>query len=474
MRILHFVHNFPPEFRGGTESYVLNLSLRQARCGHRVHVVSGSAREDSEKDRALELWGTIRVTRLFKQESDGSYGVRPHFPRISREVQKIMRESNPDVVHVHHWHHLTDDLVRLAVADRFPVIVTLHDFFPVCPRFFRSKPGATAICPSEQSPAECYTCIRDEHAPWPAELVSELYQRRKDLCGEVKAAAYVYTFSETVAEFYRNIPWFPFLPVHSHPIGLLRPLAQGEAKENPGPLRIATWGGQTAVKGTHLLLEAACSQELLGKVEVHVLGRVVDEGYRRRLLDLSKRCGAVLHGYFPESEKETLGRRFDLAVFPTQAFETYSIVVDEALAMGLPVVTTRPGAQSERVGAAGQIVPAGDVVALAKAIGAFLDFEYRQKAAFTASRIPVGTMDNHWMTLREAYGELAAKSGRRGARSGPSFRFTSIHPGRIGEAGGSGRGRPPCLPGRSYASHPLGGTSGLPALRSGRRVRPLG
>ncbi|MHC4941886.1 MAG: glycosyltransferase family 4 protein [Planctomycetota bacterium] len=417
MNILHFVHNFPPEFRGGTESYVLNLSLRQIRTGHRVRVVSGSAREDAGIDSLKELFGPVQVLRLFKRPDDGPYKVWPYFPRISDEVRKAIRTFQPDVVHVHHWHHLSDDIARIAAADRIPVVLTLHDFFSVCPRFFRAKPGADKICPSAQSPGECYDCIRQEYAIPPMELSNDLYERRTNMAEEVKAATYVYTFSRSVADFFQEIPWFPDVPIHAHPIGLLHSLRRSEPREEAFPLRLATWGGHTEVKGTHLLLEAASLPWLRDKIRVNILGRIVAGAYRDRLEGLAEACGAKLLGYFPEPEKDTLGERFDVAVFPTQAFETYSIVIDEALAMGMPVITTRPGAQSERVGEAGVVVPAGDVEALADAIDSFLDAGTRLEAARAAGRLRVGTVDDHWLRLSCVYSDLTAKGKGRISRS---------------------------------------------------------
>ncbi|MFH2000454.1 MAG: glycosyltransferase, partial [Planctomycetota bacterium] len=157
--------------------------------------------------------------------------------------------------------------------------------------------------------------------------------------------------------------------------------------------------------------------ELREKIEVHLLGRITPGAYGDRLREEASRCGAVLHGFFPEEEKAELGNRYDLAVFPTQAFETYSIVVDEALAMGMPVVATSPGAQSERVGHAGRVVPAGDVDALAKAIGEFLNPKVREKAALAAAGTRVGTMDKHWMMLNEVYQDLVYQGSGLRCRS---------------------------------------------------------
>jgi len=59
-----------------------------------------------------------------------------------------------------------------------------------------------------------------------------------------------------------------------------------------------------------------------------------------------------------------------VAVFPSRCEESYGLVVDEALARGVPVVVSDRGALPERVGEAGVVARAGDVAALSEALGA--------------------------------------------------------------------------------------------------------
>jgi glycosyltransferase involved in cell wall biosynthesis len=77
-----------------------------------------------------------------------------------------------------------------------------------------------------------------------------------------------------------------------------------------------------------------------------------------------------------EADASALPRHYDSAdvfVLPTR-YEGYGMAVAEALARGLPVVSTRTGAIAELVGDdAGLVVPPGDVVALSRALSRILD-----------------------------------------------------------------------------------------------------
>jgi glycosyltransferase involved in cell wall biosynthesis len=91
-----------------------------------------------------------------------------------------------------------------------------------------------------------------------------------------------------------------------------------------------------------------------------------------------------------ELDREPLDRRYDAAdvfVLPTW-YEGYGMAVAEALARGLPVVSTDTGAIGQLVGPdAGLLVPAGDVPALTRALSAVVtDAALRTRLAAGAQR----------------------------------------------------------------------------------------
>ena len=50
--------------------------------------------------------------------------------------------ENPDVVHCHNiYHQLTPSIIRAAKRLGVPVVLTLHDFKPVCPTYLRLRHG---------------------------------------------------------------------------------------------------------------------------------------------------------------------------------------------------------------------------------------------------------------------------------------------------------------------------------------------
>ena len=147
------------------------------------------------------------------------------------------------------------------------------------------------------------------------------------------------------------------------------PVARGGS---PGPLRMLCVASLTPRKGHDTLLDAL---ERLSDVDwrLTIVGdcdRASEHGARvkarsaaslmqGRIAIAGELTGAALESAYDEA---------DLFVLPTH-YEGYGMVVAEALAHGIPVVSTPTGAIPELVGdAAGILVTAGDAAALAGAL----------------------------------------------------------------------------------------------------------
>lgn len=133
------------------------------------------------------------------------------------------------------------------------------------------------------------------------------------------------------------------------------PAPDTRTSRNGGPLRVLFVGGDFPRKGGDLLLEV--ERVLRGKIELHlVTGADVPPG-----------PGVfVYRGLKPHSPE--LLRRYaeaDVFVLPTRA-DCLAVVLGEAMASSLPIITTRVGAHAEAVedGKSGYVIDVDDVAAL--------------------------------------------------------------------------------------------------------------
>jgi glycosyltransferase involved in cell wall biosynthesis len=168
-------------------------------------------------------------------------------------------------------------------------------------------------------------------------------------------------------------------------------------------LRLVSWGSLVRGKGLHVAVQAA---ELLGspqRVSIDHFGRVLDSVHARDLQQLARRVRLRLHGAYGEHDMAVAFPAFDLAVFPSLFLETHGMVVDEAMALGLPVVVSDRGAPPARIGARGRVFPPGNAAALAAILQEFLDRPELLLAMRAAAPPPAPTMAEHCAALRGLY-----------------------------------------------------------------------
>ncbi len=148
-------------------------------------------------------------------------------------------------------------------------------------------------------------------------------------------------------------------------------------------------------KGFDVLIRAAA--ELGRDVGVYIIGGRETEEYSRLRADL-KASNVHFVDFLPADRLRQYYRAADLFVLPTRT-DVWGLVVNEAMAQGLPVVTTdRCGAGLEMIqdGLNGRIVPVDDVAALANAVRSLLApgvaIEMSLTSLATASRYTIERM----------------------------------------------------------------------------------
>jgi glycosyltransferase involved in cell wall biosynthesis len=148
------------------------------------------------------------------------------------------------------------------------------------------------------------------------------------------------------------------------PIGIRRGEVQPAPAPVPGRLRLCNWAGLDPRKGLHVLLAALQGSEQRERFELHLHGRAGEAWYMQELQRLAKGLDVHWHGAFADGAFWQFAGRCDLAVFPSLAFETHGLMVDEALLAGLPVLCSDLGAPPARLGGRGAVFPPGNAAAL--------------------------------------------------------------------------------------------------------------
>jgi len=407
-RVLHLVHNFPPEFRGGTESYLARLVPLQRAQGLEVTVVCGSETRRVGEELREELGGAP-VFRVFRRPDEPfAVDFRPAQPRAV--VAKLVRELAPDVLHLHHWFNLGDDL--LAQLAPIPAVATFHDSYAGCVRFFFLRPDGFFCGSDLPVPLErCVECVRPEDGH--AALYERLAARRARFAAEVARLRFAFAPSAAHAETIVRAGIVPRELMHALPIGLpaeeITQLARaGDHRPAPGRLRLVCFGNLNLLKGLDLVFDAM--RPLVGRgVELHLFGVPL----AAEVDDLKRRASGLpvtWHGHYELDEFARRAADLDLAVLPSRAHETYSIVLEEAIALRLPVVVSDRGAPPRRVAGFGRVVKVEDARALQATLAELLDHPERL-SAMRAALPPPHRLDDHARALRGFYDAALAPAG---------------------------------------------------------------
>ena len=366
MKILQVVHGFLPQFRGGTELYLLGLVRELRRLGHDVEIVTGTTHVADEPKIDRFIHDGFPVHKIVLSGSYLEHWTRSLCPDASALFRDVVKSVRPDIVHIQHWYRLSRDLAEQATRLDVPVVCTLHDLWTSCPRIFRIRDES--FCERPLGSENCLSCV--PRFPWMDDPMTarEIDLFRDDFVQELALARRIIVPSEAHGELVRSVLPVDEARIHVLPHGTITGLGSesrpplASAKKAPRendrrrPIRLGMWGHLFHMKGAHLLLEAMGEIRRKDRFEIHIWGEVIEPAYKERLEELSQGLNVHWHGAYqpPDLAKTPL----DVAVIPSLCAESFSFVLDEAFALGLPAIVSDRGALAERIGNAGAVFEA--------------------------------------------------------------------------------------------------------------------
>jgi glycosyltransferase involved in cell wall biosynthesis len=236
-----------------------------------------------------------------------------------------------DRVHFHHVHDLPREALALASSLGAPYDVTLHDYFPICPRYHLA-PGEGGKCTVDELRG-CDRCLAHAPAQWGLALGEWRDLFHAFLRGAERVIA---PSHDVVARMQRHFPDVAFLE-WPHP---------EMPRTMPAIHKVALLGGISPAKGARLL-EACVADAAARGLPLHfrVLGQVDRPTATWPAAPLS-----IAGTYSDDTLAELLAiERPDAFLFLAQVPETYSYTLTWAMRTGLPIVATRLGAFPERL-----------------------------------------------------------------------------------------------------------------------------
>lgn len=401
MKILLAIHHFPPSFTGGAEWEAYNTATALQARGHTVRVVCVEQIHRGCVPPGTLQWqdneyGGVPVRRLSFDLSSAPdpfvWGYDNAW--IGEHFRALITEFQPDVVHLMGGYLLTAQPLIAAHSLGVPTIVSLMDFWFLCPRIsmLRSD-GRLSTLPI--NPHQCVRCVGEERRSFkwlgknlPA--LAEVYWRGQTAQAEkydtrlkvlrlaLNNTSAIVNRSNFVQELFVQAGLaserFTFIRQgRDFPAFTTNDLAKTPTQK----LRVGYLGQIAEHKGVHVLLEAA-RRLPQAALTVRVYGNTrAFPSYTQKLedtigTDSRLKLAGTYNGQF---ELLKILREVDVLVVPSVWYENSPNVILEAFAYQTPVVVSSLGGMAELVsdGVDGLHFAPGDAADLARCLQRLID-----------------------------------------------------------------------------------------------------
>ncbi len=357
------VHQYPPDYIGGTELHTQTLAHALARRGHHVTVLCRGATPgvglQRLEDDGVVVWRAPASTSIHRRFL-ATFGDAP----ARKAFEHVLHEASPDWVHIQHLIGFPAALLRSIREQDIPLAITLHDYWWVCANAQLLTNYDGQLCTGPRAYLNCARCALARAglgSLWPAvpPVALVMSWRGSQLRSALRQARQVIAPSSFVQQWY-NGHCIPEKRIEVLPHGLEWPSDLRRTRSSSDPLRLLYLGGLAWQKGVHVLLEAFGRVD--GTAELWVAGdESFDPSYVGRLRAQASSQVRFLGSLNRRQRWEVLSQ-VDVLAVPSLWHETFSLVTYEAFAAGVPVVASRVGALSEAVqdGANGLLLPPGD------------------------------------------------------------------------------------------------------------------
>ena len=441
MKIVIAVHHFPPRYTSGAELRAYRTAAWLRDHGHSVHVVCvetidagdspGLTWEDTHYD-------GLPVRRLSFNIAASPDPFRWTYdnPWIGEHVRGYLDDFAPDILHLISGYLMSGSTLRVAGDLDVPTVVTLTDFWFLCPRITLQRSNGQ-VCAPLFDPLACARCLGEQKRRYrvlgriaPA-LMNSFWRTQQDLAARVQARM---TFlRETLDGVHAIISPSQFLRSVFVDSGVApaRIIFSRQGRDFPGltpdlldkapaaRLRIGYMGQIAPHKGVHTLFEAARHLPDAA-LEVRAYGdpaRFPD--YTRRLRQMIRRDPRLsLAGVYERSKVSHVLQGLDVVVVPSVWYENSPNTILEAFAHRTPVLVSDLGGMAELVedGVNGLRFAPGDAASLAARLRQLAD-DPDLLAQLREGIGPVKSVAEEMNELREIYRSVTVGASTAQRRS---------------------------------------------------------
>jgi len=346
MKILFLVHQFYPEYQSGTEKFVYNIAAMAQSFGHKVKVITYSFYNDSDYDYDDDgiltkkfFYNRIPILafKFINPPIDLHFGLGNDL--LSRFSEKLISAEAPDIVHSGHSMRV-HEFIRTSIREKIPYVMTLTDFFLICPKVILA-PNNNTLCSGPDNGKAC----RELCGEFSENFISNRLKTAREILENAKQ---VISPSNFVAKIFSKEMSNIDIQIIGHGIRYSHILQKNTKYQKEVKLVFGYAGTLAFHKGVHILIQAFTGIDNVN-VELRIYG-TGDERYVKMLMKMAgddqriKFCGT----FSSEQIGEVLAQ-VDVVVIPSICYESYSLILHEAFASNVPVLASGLGGTLEKI-----------------------------------------------------------------------------------------------------------------------------
>lgn len=342
MKILYVIHEFFPSHYTGTARVGLNLAKQMQKMGHEVKVL---AYEPTETDN-MTIYGNI-LYKKYEYDTIQIVSIKDtimspeiNFDIFNKSVEKNVRsiielENLDDIDIVHIIHPLRMGIVaKILKEKKIPIILTLTDYWTICPRVQLLKPDYS-ICNGPDQENKCFQEC--------AYSMSEIKNRLKDASVLFNLADIVTVPSQLVRHVFNSNGFDQkIIQIVNHGLDykyFTKMNTKFYSKDD-----IISFGYIGPVfkhKGLHILIDAF-KRVKSNQIRLKIYGSYFHEkNYYDDLRKISNDDRISFMGEFNYDNLSNVLKDIDMIIIPSICYETYCLALTESLAHNVPVIASK-------------------------------------------------------------------------------------------------------------------------------------
>jgi len=356
MKILKIIHGYPPLYNAGSEVYSQSICNELSRS----HDVTVLTREENEYLPMFNFRNDTtdgkRLTYINMALGKDGY----NHPLVNARFRELVKEIKPDIAHIGHLNHLSIGIIDILHELKIPMVYTLHDFWLMCPRgqfLQRNFDGLKhfELCQGQEDAKCASTCYKMYHSgfdhghdqqAWTNWIHTRMYAIRT-ICEKIDLfiAPSQYLRDRFIRDFTIPANKIQYLD-YGFPTEYLTPVLPNKGHTD---YTFGYIGTHIPAKGVNLLIEAFA--KLTGNARLMIWGRDAGQGsmaLRKRAADISTRI-EFRGEYINKNLADTVFSQVDCIVVPSIWGENSPLVIHEAQACRVPVITSNFGGVAEYV-----------------------------------------------------------------------------------------------------------------------------